>query len=194
MADKIVLTDCDGVLLDWESKFATWVQRQGYQYRPENRVYYDIGQQLGISTEEGSNLIARFNCGSDFEHLEPWRDSVDVVRRLHSQGWRFIVITTAGQHPWTWGLRRSNLDRVFGQGVIDELHVLPLHGDKGVKLKDFENSNLYWIEDKPSNAELGYEYGLRPLLMTTEHNKDKISNVQRVNNWLEIERILNDHH
>ncbi len=194
MADKIVLTDCDGVLLDWESKFATWVQRQGYQHRPENRVHYDIGQQLGISAKEGSNLIARFNSGNDFEHLEPWRDSVEVVCRLHSQGWRFIVITTAGQHPWTWGLRRSNLNRVFGQGVIDELHVLPLHGDKGIKLKDFENSNLYWIEDKPSNAELGHKYGLRPLLMNTEHNKNINSNIQRVNNWLEIERILNDHH
>lgn len=194
MADKIVLTDCDGVLLDWESKFKIWVQRQGYQYKPDSHVFYDIGQQLGITKQAGSDLIERFNCGSDFEHLEPWRDSVEVVRRLHGQGWKFIVITTAGLHPWTWGLRRSNLDRVFGPGVIDELHVLPLHGDKGVKLKDFENSNLLWVEDKPSNAELGFKYGLRPLLMNTDHNRNTNVNVQRVNNWLEIERILNDHH
>ncbi len=192
MADKIILTDCDGVLLDWESKFETWVTRLGYHYVPHARSRYGMHEQLGISSDEASSLIARFNSGSDFESLAPWRDSVEVVRRMHSQGWKFIVITTAGLHPWTWGLRRSNLDRVFGTGVIEELHVLELHGDKGKKLQDYKDSGLYWIEDKPSNAELGYRYGLKPLLMDTSFNKN-VTSVPRVNSWLEIERIVNGH-
>lgn len=192
MVEKVILTDCDGVLLDWESKFDPWCERQGYRFHRDSHSYYSISEQLRISQKEGHDLIARFNSGSDFESLPPWRDSVEVVQRMHSQGWKFVVITTAGFHPWTYGLRRSNLDRVFGPGVIEELHILELHGDKGVKLKDYANSGLYWIEDKCSNAELGYKYGLRPLLMTTTFNWNVVSTVPRVNTWTEIEAIVND--
>lgn len=189
--DKVILTDCDGVLLDWQVKFDTWVQRQGYRFRENYRSHYGIDQQLDISKETAHDLIARFNRGSDFEHLPPWRDSVDVVRRMHSQGWRFVVITTAGLHPWTWGLRRSNLDRVFGEGIIEELHVLELHGDKGVKLIDYQDSGYHWIEDKPANADLGFDYGLQPVLMNTEFNRNSIGNWPRVNTWKEIEHLAN---
>lgn len=190
--DKVILTDCDGVLLDWQTKFDRWVQRQGYRFKENYLGNYGIDEQLSISKSEAHDLIARFNRGSDFESLGPWRDSVEVVQRLHGQGWRFVVITTAGLHPWTYGLRQRNLDRVFGEGVISELHILELHGDKSITLKDFANTNCLWIEDKPSNAELGYKFGLRPLLMNTTFNLTSATTVPRVNNWTEIEAMLND--
>lgn len=193
MESKTILTDCDGVLLDWQSKFDAWVQRQGYRFRENYLSAYGIDEQLGITKHQAHDLIARFNCGSDFESLSAWRDSVEVVKRLHDQGWRFVVITTAGLHPWTWGLRRSNLDRVFGKGVIQELHVLELHGDKGAKLQDYTDSGFYWIEDKPANANLGFRYGLRPVLMNTEFNKNIQGSWPRVNNWKEIESLINGH-
>lgn len=103
------------------------------------------------------------------------------------------MITTAGLDPWTWGLRRSNLDRVFGEGIIQELHVLELHGDKGVKLRDYTDSGFYWIEDKPANANLGFRYGLRPVLMSTEFNKNIQGVWPRVNTWKEIESLIHVH-
>ena len=189
--DKTILTDCDGVLLDWESSFQVWVSRQGYCYQDRYANHPDLAQRLGVDYAEADKLIQRFNSSADFEKLEAWRDSVTVVRRLKRQGWKFVVITTAGLHPWTHALRKNNLDRVFGPGIIDELHVLELHGNKGTKLADYQNSGLYWIEDKPSNAELGFDYGLKPLLMNTSSNSHyRYGKVPRVKNWTDIESII----
>ena len=192
MANNILLTDCDGVLLDWETRFREFAKRLGYQLRDSAVNAYSTSEQYNISQAEGSALIAKFNASSDFESLTPFKDSVKYITRLKNENWKIVVITTAGDHPWTYGLRKSNLDRVFGKDAVDELHILPLHGDKGLKLVDYMDSNLHWIEDKPSNAELGFKYGLRPLIMTNNHNLSYLGPVSRVNAWNEAYKIIND--
>lgn len=189
--DKIILTDVDGVLLDWEAKFDTWIRRQGYKFNPTYNSQYDINSRYGIPHGQGLALVEKFNSGSDFESLAPWKDSVEYVKRLAAEGWQFIAITTAGEHPWTHGLRWSNLINVFGEGVFKSLHVLPIHGDKGTELVKYKDSRLYWIEDKLSNAELGTKFGLTPLLMDAPYNQDYHGAIRRVNDWKEIYSIVN---
>ena len=188
---KVLLTDVDGVLLDWETAFDKYAQEQGYTFKPGWETVYSIGDQLGIGQEEGTRLIGSFNHSPGFEFLIPYRDSVEGIRRLKNEGWYIIAITTAGEHPDTWPMRRRNLDAVFGKDAINELYVLPLHGDKGVELVKHSDTGFYWIEDKPSNAELGFKYGLQPLLMDNKHNANYKGAVRRVNSWEEIYRIIN---
>lgn len=190
--DKVILTDVDGVLLDWETAFEEYAEAKGYAFNENKRIVYSIGAQLGISHEQAYALISGFNHSEEFGRIAPFRDSVEYVKRFKDEGWKFIAITTAGEHPDTWPLRRKNLDAVFGVDVIDELYVLPLHGDKGVELVKYKDSGLFWIEDKPSNAVLGYQYGLKPLLMSTFHNRTYNGGVKRVNTWEDIYRIIND--
>ena len=190
--DKIILTDVDGVLLDWETAFEEYAIAQGYVFNENQRIVYSMGEQLGIGHEEASKLIGAFNHSEEFGRIAPFRDSIEYIKRFKDEGWRFIAITTAGEHPDTWSLRRANLNAVFGTDAIDELYVLPLHGDKGVELVKYKDSGLFWIEDKPSNAVLGYQYGLRPLLMSTAHNRGYHGGVWRVNTWNDIYRIIND--
>jgi hypothetical protein len=190
--DKIILTDCDSVLLDWETAFEEYAEARGYAFNENKRIVYSMGAQLGIGHEEAGKLISGFNHSPEFGAIKPYRDSVEYVKRFKDEGWRFIAITTAGEHPDTWPLRRKNLDDVFGVGAIDELYVLPLNGDKGVELVKYKDSGLFWLEDKPSNAVLGYQYGLKPLLMSTFHNQSYNGSVKRVNTWEEIYRIIND--
>lgn len=189
--DKIILTDVDGVLLDWETDFYKWLAKQGYTLKDGHESIYDIGEKLGIERKEGSDLIGKFNISDEFSNLQPWRDSVEYVKRFYNDGWRFIAITTAGKHPYTRGLRLENLEKVFGTGVVDRVFILPLHGDKSIELKKYNDTGYYWIEDKPTNAELGYKFGLRPLLMDTPFNRNYTGSVPRVNNWEEIYRIIN---
>ncbi len=190
--DKIILTDVDGVLLDWETAFERYAIARGYAFNENKRIVYSMGVQLGIPDEEARKLISDFNHSPEFGRIEPYRDSVEYVKRFKGEGWRFVAITTAGEHPDTWPLRRKNLDDVFGPGAIDELYVLPLNGDKGVELVKYRDSGLFWLEDKPSNAVLGYQYGLRPLLMSTFHNQGYNGGVWRVNTWRDIYRTIND--
>jgi uncharacterized HAD superfamily protein len=190
--DKIILTDVDGVILDWETAFEQYVEARGFVFNEKKRVVYGMDEQLGITQKEASKLIGDFNHSEEFGCIAPFRDSVEYIKRFKDEGWKFVAITTAGEHPDTWPLRRKNLDTVFGVGAIDELYVLPLHGDKRVELVKYANSRLFWIEDKPSNAVLGYQYGLRPLLMSSAHNRGYHGGVWRVNTWNDIYRIIND--
>jgi len=187
--DKILLSDIDGVILDWEAKFQTFAIRLGHTFNHKYMHEYSLGKQLGIGHAESLELISKFNSSSDFESLSPWRDSVEGIRKFKDAGYKIIVITTAGSHPWTPGLRRNNLDNVFGKDAIDELYVLGIHHDKGEQLIHYKDSGYFWCEDKPSNAELAYKYGLRPLLMNNPHNMSYTGTVPRVQTWNEIYKI-----
>ena len=190
--DKIILTDCDGVLLDWELKFREYAAKQGYVFDKSHATSYSIGEQYGLTHAQSLDLIAQFNCSSDFESLLPWKDAQQVVGQLVNEGWQLVVITTAGTHPQTYGLRITNLENVFGKNAIRSLHVLPLHGDKGVELVKYKDTGLYWIEDNLHNAELGPQYGLNSLLMAADYDRNYAGPIPRVNTWQDIYRIIND--
>ena len=50
MSDKVILTDCDGVLLDWEYAFGQWMKRHNYEVvNPGN---YKMDVKYGLSREE----------------------------------------------------------------------------------------------------------------------------------------------
>lgn len=191
MADKIILTDCDGVLLDWEVTFDKWIGKKGYKFNPENDHLYSINARYNIPHGAGSDVVEDFNQSVEFGQLGIWRDSVEYVKQLAKEGWRFVVITTAGSSPSTYDMRVRNLENVFGKDVFKSVHVLTVHGDKGVELSKYKDSGLYWIEDKPSNADLGLQYGLKPLLMTAPYNQSYSGAVPRVDNWKEIYSIIN---
>ena len=63
--------------------------------------------------------------------------------------------------------------------------------DKDNVLAEFHNTGLYWVEDKPKNALVGLNYGLKPLLIDHTYNRDfKHPDIRRVNNWKEIHQII----
>jgi hypothetical protein len=76
--------------------------------------------------------------------------------------------------------------------VFERYIYLDTGADKDNALEFYRDSECWWVEDKPENAELGFQMGLRPLLMEHDHNLDHVSEtVDRVRNWKEIyERIV----
>ena len=58
---KIILTDCDGVVLDWEEGFSIWMEHHGHTKVEGYQYMYNIGDRYGISKEQGSKLVRQFN-------------------------------------------------------------------------------------------------------------------------------------
>ena len=55
----------------------------------------------------------------------------------------------------------------------------------------FKDSGLWWIEDKPENAEAGLKYGLKPILIEHEHNKEhEEDGIEYAFDWEEIYNII----
>lgn len=185
MIQKKILTDCDGVCLDWENAFHKWITERGY-----NKVQhgtYDLSVAYDLHQKLKHDVVKEFNNSAWMCCLPPFRDALSGVARLVEAGYQFDVITSLGLDPYAMKLRQQNLDTVFGKTPWNSLTCLDTAADKDDALKLYCDSGLYWIEDLPKNCEAGLKVGLKPILITHDHNKDYYNpDVIRVNNWNEI--------
>jgi FMN phosphatase YigB (HAD superfamily) len=187
--DKLILTDCDGVLLDWEYHFDVWMQKNGYLI--VNRSQYGIHYRYNISKEESVKLIKIFNEHASIGFLSPYKDAIKYVRKLHEEhGYIFHCITAMSDNQYAQRLRRKNLRYVFGDNLFERIVFLDCDQSKYLTLLEYKDSECFWIEDKVKNAETGHQLGLTSLLMKHTHNFDYDGSAQTVNNWKDIYNII----
>ena len=167
---KIILTDCDGVLLDWENGFNEWMSSKGYTKVVEG--IYDISKTYGLEKEVGKRLVKEFNESAWMGYLTAFRDARSGVAKLYEAGYRFHCITSLSLDKKAKRLRLQNLENVFGKGVFKELVCLDTGADKDEALAEYKDSGLYWLEDKTENAECGLKFGLKSILIHHPHNVD----------------------
>lgn len=181
-----ILTDCDGVLLNWEYAFNTWMQRHGYEEVEDAYKYYDVGDRYGLSNRKKKELVKYFNESSAIGFLPPLRDAMHYVDRLHREhGAVFHVITSLSLEPTAQELRIQNLNKLFGSTVFEKFVFLDTGADKDEALLPYEGSYDVWIEDKVENAELGIEMGLDSVLI--EHGFNMyVENIPLMKDWKEV--------
>lgn len=190
MEDKIILTDCDGVLLDWESAFHKWMEERGHTIVAYGM--YDICEQYGMSKSKGRALIKIFNESAWIGYLKAFRDARSGVAKLYEHGYRFHCITSLSLDKKAIRLRKSNLENVFGKGTFKEVLCLDTGAHKDEALAQYKGSDAYWIEDKLENAQSGANVGLRSILLKHDHNKDQIldEKIKMAGNWADIVDII----
>ena len=194
MKNKIILTDADGVLLDWEYAFDIWMQQHGFNKVPFGNLKYDIGKRYGIDRAQGKKLIKLFNESASIGFLPALRDSMYYVKRLHEEhGYVFHCITSLSKDENAQELRRMNLRKLFGNTAFEKFIFLDTGADKDEVLEEYRNSGLWWIEDKIDNAQVGYDIGLKSILVEHGHNMDAELAFPVVKNWREIYDIIVDH-
>ena len=191
--DKVILTDADGVLLNWEYAFCCYLEQRGYTQIENGNWEYDIAKRFGISRNEAIKNVKIFNESAAMGFLPALRDAMYYVKRLHEEhGYVFRCITSMSLDPNAYKLRKMNLEKLFGENTIDQLVCLDTGADKDEALEPYRNSGLYWIEDKLSNAQLGLDLGLKSILIEHGFNMydDIPEGMQKVVNWKEIYEIL----
>ena len=186
---KIILTDCDGVLLDWESGFHEWMTSHGYERKVTG--VYEMEIAYGIEKSECKRLVKEFNESAWMCCLDPLRDARSGVAKLVDAGYRFICITSLSLDPYAKKLREDNLNRVFGEGIFTDVVCLDTGADKDEALQPYKDSGLWWIEDKTENAVLGADLGLKCVLVDHEHNSDCVDErIAKVDNWAQISDLI----
>ena len=187
--EKIILTDCDGVLLAWEGAFHEWMISKGFTKKEE--ATYDISKTFGIPKSLGKKLVKEFNESAWMGFLPAYKDARSGVAKLVEHGWKFVVITSLSLDPKAQMLRVSNLKNIFGKNVFVDVVCLDTGEDKDAELVKFDGSGLWWIEDKPENAECGLKYGLKPIIIEHDHNKDhKVDGIVYAYDWEAIFNII----
>ena len=186
-----LLVDCDGVLCNWEYAFAVWMEQHGHEKQPGSDFVYDIGERYGISRDQGRKLIKLFNESAAIGFLPPLRDAMYYVKRLHEEhGYVFHCITSLSTDVNAGRLREMNLRKLFGKTAFEGVTCLATGANKDSALEPYADSMLWWIEDKPENADLGHNLGLQSILMEHGHNMHHECPYPVVKNWREIYAII----
>ena len=169
--EKIIVTDCDGVLLNWEYAFCAWMTQHGYTEIKDGNKEYNIGKRFGITLEEAIKQVVIFNESAAMAFLPALRDARYYVKRLHEEhGYVFHCVTSMSLDPNAKKLRQMNLDKLFGSTAFPVLECLDTGADKDKALSKYAGSNCYWLEDKVENATAGLQFGLKPILIEHGHN------------------------
>jgi FMN phosphatase YigB (HAD superfamily) len=190
--DKIILTDVDGVLLDWEEGFSVWMEHHGHEPVEGYKYMYNIGERYGISKEEGNRLVRTFNESAAIGFLPPARDAQYYVKLLaEKHQYRFLAVTSLSTDPYAKELRERNLKKLFGDIFVDVI-CLDTGADKDEVLADLAKKyrGNWWIEDKPENVDAGIAAGFEGLLVEHGHNLTYSGQAQIVTKWEEIYNVI----
>tara|TARA_B100000902_G_scaffold292515_1_gene278921 strand:- start:69 stop:695 length:627 start_codon:yes stop_codon:yes gene_type:complete len=201
-SNRIILTDVDGVLLEWEHHFTKWMlqrtlfDERGARYHPhkllaDKQNTYEMAERFGVTIPEIRKEIREFNRSAWMGTQRPMPDSQTWVKLLAAEGWTFIPITSQTSDIPAQCLRKRRMGELFGEHIFSNYHILGTGADKDSALAEFHNTGLYWVEDKPKNAVTGLKYGLKPILIDHPYNRDfNHPDIIRVNNWQDIHQIV----
>ena len=173
---KIILTDIDGVVLDWQTHFNDYLDK----YYPNEELFDPTVFAQG---ERTGKIIKEFNNTAWIGFLEPWKDSVEVLTELKNMGWKIYGCTSMGTDQYANALRKKNIETLMPD-VFTQLDIIPFMQPKGNWLSQWKGSGAVWVEDKWSNAILGADMGIKTFLMKQSYNsKHDYKGVEKVDNW-----------
>lgn len=190
MNEKVILVDCDGVLLDWAYAFDCWMESHGHVKQDFN--CYDISQAYGIEKAVGKQLVRTFNESAAIGFLPPLRDAVYYLKQLHEKhGYMFHCVTSLSHDPHAQKLREKNLERLFGPQLFEKFVFLDCGADKDDALMQYHGTECYWIEDKEENARVGLNMGLKSILVAHDSNAG-VSDIPRFAKWKQIYNYITE--
>ena len=188
--ERVILTDIDGVVLNWAYAFDVFMTEHGHTQR-DGAPVYDVSTAYGITKAQGKHMVRMFNESAAMGFLPPLRDAMHYMKKLHEEhGYVFHAITSQSSNPNAQKLRIMNLQKLFGETLFAKFTILGCGDDKDEALEPYRDSGLLWVEDKVENAELGVKLGLDSILMEHGFNMNH-ETIPCMKNWKEIyERLV----
>ena len=188
MSKKVIVTDVDGVLLNWEDAFQIWMEHQGFERVKGHQFIYNAAEQFGLNKAEGKKWVRLFNQSAAIGFLPPLRDAQEIVSLLNNNyGYRFVVCTSLSKDKNAQELRTRNLKKIFGD-VFDEFVYLDTGADKDAALYKLAKKyrGCLWIEDKLENCEVGAKVDFESVLMEHGYNMNLDHDFFVAKSWEDI--------
>ena len=189
MKDKYILTDCDGVCLDWEEAFMVWMENRGQSPIEDYKKVYSVNQRFDMKRSEARKIVSVFNESAAIGFLPPLRDAQYYIKKLHEKHkYKFIAVTSLSLDPYAQKLRERNLNKLFGENTFEKVICLDTGADKDEILAELSKKyrGCYWIEDKPENANVGADVGFESLLIEHGHNMHSKGDLKTMKNWEDV--------
>ena len=79
LKSKVILTDCDGVLVDWCYGFHSWMKRV-HSLEPMAEEAYEMEVVYGLAKDTMKEYVRSYNASADIAYLKPLNDAVKYVK------------------------------------------------------------------------------------------------------------------
>lgn len=170
--ERYILTDIDGVVLDWERGFHEWMRSNRYVL--EDNEVYGVHNMYAVERDVARKFVQTFNESAACGFLKPMKKAEIYMPKIAKEfGYKFIAVTSFGTEEYSQRLRTQLLRDVVGD-IWEDIYMIGMGDDKDDILADLRKSyeGAIWIEDKPENAETGARLGYDSLLMEHPHSED----------------------
>jgi hypothetical protein len=185
---KVILTDADGVLLNWGYAFDVWMLERGY--KAAYPLEYDIAKIYDIPRVLSKKFVREFNESAHMGFVPPLRDAMQYVRKLHEEhGYVFHLITSMSKDENAQKLRTMNIKKLFGETAFTKFIYLDTGADKDEVLAQYKGTGYTWVEDKVENAIAGKKFGLESLVMEHGYNMND-EEFPLMKNWKDVYEYL----
>lgn len=193
--EKTIIVDCDEVLLAWTPGFLRHVIQSGFGIQPDHKgiwheQFYHNPTKNVFTLEDKNNAVEVFNNSQEFSQLQPYRDAVEGVKALVNIGYRIHVVSACGTSPTTMKFRIENLMTVFGSTTFRSFDFVGLGMPKQVKLRKWEDSGFFFVDDQLKNMACAIVTGLTPVLMHDEWNSGADWDGLRISTFADLQRII----
>lgn len=191
--EKILISDIDSTLLDFNSKWEIFVAERGVAIPYEGFLqgHCRLTDALGLDEEVEMNLVYEFFDSEHFYDLPAVKGAREALQRLYSAGWQFIAVSACPNGESVSEGRKRNLEAVLGVPFL-AVHTTGVGGGKRAALAQF--APTVWVEDHFENAVTGHELGYRTFLINQLHNNHHDAPMTRVDTWGEIADSLEPNH
>ncbi len=186
---KIILSDVDGVLLDWMDRFTDYMVSEGYSIKEDSHNQYDLGSVFNITEKEALEEITKFNDDEwTFGTLRACDGAEEAISILSKLGYSFVAVTSCSERSEVVNLRKANLYNIFGD-VFEEVHCIGVHANKTSTLEKYEQT--FWIEDRFEHAVEGADVGHTCILIDRPWNQGEYYPlIMRCHSWAEIVQYI----
>lgn len=174
---KVIVFDCDEVLLDHLAGFREWVKKKyNFITKTEYPTDYSLCDWLEIDEHtDVQKLLNEFNSSTiEFGLLKPIHESVRSL--LHSlrhcyPDAVFAILTKSGTHGHAEVLRHVNIQHVFPD-IFDEIHIVETYQTKrGALAKLQAKYNVVClVDDYIDNIETAVSLGIHGIMLKRPHN------------------------
>lgn len=190
LSEKIILTDVDGVLLDWDASFELWMKHRNLIKKDSST--YSISESYKITKKQSYALMEEFAHSKHFRNLLPFKDAVHYVDKIYREfGIKFHVITAVSNEDPVRSSRIKNLHKTFGKHVFYDITCVGYHQSKFDVLSKYRDTGCIWIDDFHPHYKDGETLGLTSLMMSHHHNSHH-TGVCRVNDFKGVYNILSN--
>lgn len=199
---KVILTDIDGVLLDWRGNLLKFML-ENYNNVDEEKFLKKLNSNNHIHlkelVEDYDNPNNVFNGYSKSKHLKnlPYYEDALIINELKNE-YIFIGITAVGKNEQIREYRRHNLELFFPKVFKEVLHVDP-HESKAPYIeylsKLYKNRIVCFVDDYAYNLNEAYSVNNKITQVFLNRNTTEsippIVPYEEVKNWQCIkEKIL----